>query len=74
MSYAVSGRPVGRGLLFLTLAGLAWGTAGAAAALLYRSSGLGPLALSFWRYVGGLALLLATLALRPASRRPRPAA
>ncbi|WP_431032271.1 DMT family transporter [Streptomyces sp. P6-2-1] len=72
MSYAVSGRPVGRGLLSLVVAGLAWGTAGAAAALLYRSSGLGPLALSFWRYVGGLALLLAARALRPAV--PRPAA
>ncbi|MEU6444447.1 EamA family transporter [Streptomyces sp. NPDC047046] len=73
MSYAVSGRPVGRGLLSLAVAGLAWGTAGAAAALLYRSSGLGPLALSFWRYVGGLALLLAARALRPAAPRPRPA-
>ncbi|ARF54071.1 DMT family transporter [Streptomyces gilvosporeus] len=54
--------PVGRGLLYVTLTGIAWGTAGATAALLYRGSGLGPLAISFWRTVGGLALLLAVRA------------
>ncbi|MFD7668822.1 DMT family transporter [Streptomyces sp. NPDC059788] len=54
--------PVGRGLLFVTVAATAWGTAGAAAALLYRSSGLGPIALTFWRTVGGLLLLLAARA------------
>ncbi|MEY7980274.1 EamA family transporter, partial [Streptomyces pilosus] len=31
MSNAVSGLPVGRGLLYLIVAGAAWGTAGAAA-------------------------------------------
>ncbi|MDH2390162.1 EamA family transporter [Streptomyces sp. HNM0663] len=64
-SYALVGTvPVGRSLAFLVVAGLAWGTAGAAASLVYESSDLGPLALSFWRCAGGLALLLAVLAVR----------
>ncbi|MFF1414133.1 DMT family transporter [Streptomyces sp. NPDC058289] len=58
----------GRSLLFLVIAGTAWGTAGAAASLLYLASDLGPLALSFWRCAGGLAVLLPVLAVR---RRPR---
>ncbi|MER7952588.1 EamA family transporter [Streptomyces sp. NPDC096079] len=58
---------VGRSLLYLIVAGIAWGTAGAAASLIFRISDMGPLALSFWRCVGGLALLLGALALR----RPR---
>ncbi|MGP3923525.1 DMT family transporter [Streptomyces sp. 8N616] len=62
------GLPVGRGLFYLVVAGAAWGTAGAAAAMLYRSSDLGPVALSFWRYVGGLALLMAVRAVRAVSR------
>lgn len=67
-----SGLPVGRGLLYLVFAGVAWGTAGGAAALVFDASDLGPLALSFWRCVGGLVLLLGVRALR---RRPvrRPA-
>ncbi|WP_405696422.1 DMT family transporter [Streptomyces sp. NBC_01185] len=69
MSHPVSVLPVGRGLLYLVVAGLAWGTAGAAASLLFRISDLGPLAMSFWRCVGGLVLLAGALALRP--RRPR---
>ncbi|KQX57497.1 MULTISPECIES: DMT family transporter [unclassified Streptomyces] len=56
---------VGRSLLYLIVAGVAWGTAGAAASLIFRISDMGPLALSFWRCVGGLALLLGALALRP---------
>ncbi|MFF0474549.1 DMT family transporter [Streptomyces sp. NPDC004284] len=59
---------VGRSLLYLIVAGIAWGTAGAAASLIFRVSDMGPLALSFWRCVGGLVLLLGALALRP--RRP----
>ncbi|MEU4082549.1 EamA family transporter [Streptomyces venezuelae] len=55
---------VGRSLLYLIVAGIAWGTAGAAASLIFRISDMGPLALSFWRCVGGLALLLGALALR----------
>nr|WP_202504885.1 DMT family transporter [Streptomyces sp. SID4912] len=56
-------------MFYLVVAGVAWGTAGAAASLLYRVSDLGPLALSFWRCAGGLILLAGALALRP--RRPR---
>ncbi|WP_433548648.1 DMT family transporter [Streptomyces sp. CA-294286] len=50
---------VGRGLTYLIVAGFAWGTAGAAASLVYGVSDLGPLSLSFWRCAGGLLLLLA---------------
>ncbi|MCQ4197785.1 DMT family transporter [Streptomyces parvulus] len=71
MPNAVSGLPVGRGLLYLIVAGIAWGTAGAAASLVYRSSDMGPVALSFWRCAVGLVLLLAARPLRP---RPRGAA
>jgi DME family drug/metabolite transporter len=72
MSNAIVGRPAGRGLLYLAVAGLAWGTTGAAAVLIYRSSDLGPVAVTFWRYVSGLAVLLAVGAARRA-RRPEPA-
>ncbi|MFJ1751596.1 DMT family transporter [Kitasatospora sp. NPDC088134] len=70
-----SALPARRGLLYVALAATAWGTAGAAAALLFRHSGLGPLALTFWRSLGGAAVLLA---LRPftgprRSGRPRTA-
>ncbi|OKK17676.1 hypothetical protein AMK16_23130 [Streptomyces sp. CB00455] len=63
----------GRSLLYLVVAGAAWGTAGAAASLLYLASDLGPLALSFWRCAGGLVVLLGVLALRrlPSRHRPR---
>ncbi|MEU7280132.1 EamA family transporter [Streptomyces sp. NPDC045431] len=66
--------PVGRSLLYLIVAGVAWGTAGAAASLVFRVSDLGPLALSFWRCAGGLLLLLGALALRrrPAARSAEP--
>ncbi|MFE9642576.1 DMT family transporter [Streptomyces sp. NPDC006365] len=69
MSNAASGLPIGRGLLYLTVAGAAWGTAGAAASLVYRASDMGPIALSFWRCAGGLLLLLAARLLRPRPRR-----
>ncbi|MFJ6461658.1 DMT family transporter [Streptomyces sp. NPDC091387] len=61
-----SGLSTGRSLCYLIIAGVAWGTAGAAASLIFEASDLGPLALSFWRCAGGLVLLLAALALRPA--------
>ncbi|CAM5517889.1 EamA family transporter OS=Streptomyces rutgersensis OX=53451 GN=F0345_02910 PE=4 SV=1 [Streptomyces diastaticus subsp. diastaticus] len=67
------GLPVGRGLFYLIVAGAAWGTAGAAASLLYRVSDIGPVTLSFWRYVGGLALLVGVHALRRGRRTPRQA-
>lgn len=65
MSLPASGLPVGRGLLYLIVAGAAWGTAGAAASLVYRTSDLGPVALSFWRCAAGLVLLAAARLLRP---------
>lgn len=64
--------PVGRGLLYITFSATAWGTAGAAAALLFDGSGLGPIALTFWRSVGGVVLLLAARALGAGT--PAPAA
>ncbi|MGW3728493.1 DMT family transporter [Streptomyces sp. NPDC000851] len=67
-SPAVSGLPVGRGLLYLIVAGAAWGTAGAAASLVYRTSDMGSVALSFWRCAAGLVLLLAAHPLRPRTR------
>ena len=68
MSNTPSGLPVGRGLLYLIVAGTAWGTAGAAASLVYRASDMGPVALSFWRCSAGLVLLLAVRLLRPRVR------
>ncbi|KIF73431.1 membrane protein [Streptomyces sp. 150FB] len=66
---SASGAPVGRSLFYLAVAGIAWGTAGAAGSLVYRISDLGPIALSFWRCAGGLVLLLGTLAVRSLRRR-----
>ncbi|MGW7452829.1 DMT family transporter [Streptomyces sp. NPDC054787] len=60
----------GRSLLYLVVAGAAWGTAGAAASLLFLASDLGPLALSFWRCAGGLVVLLGVLAVRGNRRGP----
>jgi DME family drug/metabolite transporter len=58
----------GRGLVYVVFAATAWGTAGAAAALLYDGSGLGPVALTFWRAAGGFVLLLAVRLLRARTR------
>ena len=70
MSNAAFGLPVGRGLLCLIVAGAAWGTAGAAASLVYRTSDLGPIALSFWRCAIALVLLLVARLLRRPRVRP----
>ncbi|MEV3970896.1 EamA family transporter [Streptomyces sp. NPDC050698] len=70
MSNTASGLPTGRGLLYLIVAGAAWGTAGAAASLVYRASDLGPVALSFWRCAAGLVLLLGVRLLRPGAPAP----
>ncbi|MFJ2767327.1 DMT family transporter [Streptomyces sp. NPDC087300] len=66
---ATPGLPVGRGLFSLIVAGIAWGTAGAAASLVFRDSDLGPVSLSFWRCAGGFVLLLGARTVR--SRRTR---
>ncbi|MEU5566629.1 DMT family transporter [Micromonospora musae] len=50
---------VGRGIFYIFVAAVAWGTGGAAAAVLYEISGMGPVAVSFWRFVGGVLLLTA---------------
>ncbi|MER6278397.1 EamA family transporter [Streptomyces sp900105245] len=71
MSNVASGLPVGRGLLYLIITGAAWGTAGAAASLVYRTSDMGAFGLSFWRCALGLLLLLAGRGLPP---RVRPVA
>ena len=68
MLNAVSGLSVGRGLFYLIVAGTAWGTAGAAAALVFRASDMGPVSLSFWRCVGGFALMFAARLARPRRR------
>ncbi|MEU7167820.1 EamA family transporter [Streptomyces morookaense] len=57
--------PALRGLACLATAGTTWGTTGAAVEIVYRSSDFGPMAVSFWRFLGGAALLLA------ARRTPR---
>ncbi|MFF3462848.1 DMT family transporter [Streptomyces sp. NPDC002619] len=69
MSNDAFGLPVGRGLLYLIVAGAAWGTAGAAASLVYRASDMGAVTLSFWRCAAGLVLLLAGRLLRSGARR-----
>lgn len=63
----------GRGLLYVTFAATSWGTAGAAASLLHTSSGLGAVALTFWRSAGGVLLLLGVQAVRAGrpARAPR---
>ena len=58
MSFS-SATPVARGLTFVSIAAVAWGTGGIVAAILYRTSGLGPVAVSFWRTAIGVAILVA---------------
>ncbi|WP_307802130.1 DMT family transporter [Actinomadura violacea] len=62
---------VRRAFAFLAFAGIAWGTTGAAVEVIYRTSDLGPLAISFWRFLAGAVLLLPAWALRPSRRTPR---
>ncbi|GAA4187921.1 EamA family transporter [Streptosporangium oxazolinicum] len=49
---------VRRGLLYVSIAATAWGTGGAAGALLHQAGGLGPVAVSFWRFAAGAVVLL----------------
>ncbi|GII62291.1 membrane protein [Sphaerisporangium krabiense] len=63
---------VSRGLLYVTVAAVIWGTGGPAAAVLYQVSGLGPVAVSFWRFVFGAAVMFAAARVaRVAAARPR---
>ncbi|GAB7187396.1 DMT family transporter [Kitasatospora sp. Ki12] len=55
--------PFRHGLLSISAAAVAWGAGGAVAALLMRTSGLGPVAVSCWRF-GVAALCLALLPAR----------
>ncbi|MEV8592105.1 EamA family transporter [Streptomyces sp. NPDC052012] len=72
MSNTSPALPVGRGLLYLIVAGAAWGTAGAAASLVYQAGDMGPVSLSFWRCAAGLVLLLAARLLLPRARTAVP--
>ncbi|GAB2644835.1 EamA family transporter [Kribbella swartbergensis] len=59
-----------RGLLYVALAGIAWGTGGPTGALLFQHSGLNSTAISFWRLLGGAVwLAAASWVLCPARRR-----
>ena len=54
-----------RGLTFVTIAGIAWGTGGPTGALLFEYAGLGSTAVSFWRLAAAaLWLALARLVFR----------
>ncbi|MFD8481425.1 DMT family transporter [Kitasatospora sp. NPDC059673] len=64
-------RSVRRGLSCLAFAGVTWGTTGAAVEVVYQSSDFGPMAVSFWRFLTGVVLLLAARAFRPALKTPR---
>lgn len=54
-----------RGALYICVAAAAWGTGGAAGKLLFATGGLGPVGVSFWRYLLGTAILLAFLRRTP---------
>lgn len=57
--HSSSALPVRQGVLYVAIAATAWGTGGAVAAELYDGSGIGPVSVSFWRFLTGLGLLLA---------------
>ncbi|MFJ7628204.1 DMT family transporter [Streptomyces sp. NPDC097595] len=62
--------PLRRGLLSVSAAAIAWGAGGAAAHELFRTSGLGPVAVSFWRFAIAAAVLTAQHPRRPVDFRP----
>lgn len=62
---------VRRGFALLTFVGIAWGTTGAAVEVIYRTSDLGPMATSFWRFLAGAVLLAPAWVLRPGRKTPR---
>ncbi|KOG88830.1 membrane protein [Streptomyces varsoviensis] len=64
-----SALPVWRGALYVAIAATAWGTGGAVATAMYDAGGIGPVAVTFWRFLAGVVLLLAAHTVRRA-RRP----
>jgi drug/metabolite transporter, DME family len=50
--------PYRRGIGYISAAAISWGLGGAVAAGLFRGAGLGPLAVSFWRFAIATGLLL----------------
>lgn len=52
---------------FIAIAAVSWGVGGFVAAVLYEHSGLGPIGVTFWRYIGGILLLAA---MRPRRKAP----
>lgn len=67
-----SALPVRQGVLYVAIAATAWGTGGAVAAELYDVGVIGPISVSFWRFLTGLGLLLTAHLVRR-SRRPETA-
>ncbi|MFF3866224.1 DMT family transporter [Micromonospora sp. NPDC001898] len=61
--------PYRRDLVLISSAAVAWGAGGAAAAVLFRTSGLGPLAVSFWRVTVAALVLALACACRPGTAR-----
>jgi drug/metabolite transporter, DME family len=66
-----------RGVLSIAAAAIAWGTGGAVAVILQRHNNLGPVTVSFWRFVVAVAVLAAVRAARRfratlARTRPQP--
>ena len=64
---------VRQGLFLIASAATAWGVGGFVAAILYRTSGLGPVAVSFWRFASGALLLAVLRALLAGDGSTRPA-
>ena len=56
------------GAVYVAAAAVAWGMGGVVASVLYRTSGIGPLAVSFWRAAFGVAVLVIV---RAGCARPR---
>ncbi|MEU1480939.1 DMT family transporter [Streptomyces sp. NPDC001668] len=67
-SYALT--PLRRGFISVSAAAVAWGAGGAAATELFRTSGLGPMAVSFWRFAIATMILLAPQVRKTAPVRP----
>lgn len=66
---AQSAAPAWRGWLAIAAAASCWGAGGAVAAVLFRTSGLGPVAVTFWRFAIAAA---ACALLRPLRRSTAP--